>query len=468
MRSGFRGVCGGGGLLSTNASILRGVAWTAGTYSFSIIIRFGSNVVLARLLSPELFGALLIINTIRQGIELSSDIGLPQNVVQNKAGNTPAFYNTVWTIQIIRGVAVGAILFLCAGPIAQFYLIPRTSMDISAAILAVSGLASTSIFLLHRNMQLAKLNLFELAQDAVGATILIVVALFHPTIEALLIGVLLTQTIRVISSHFLRPEKNRLVFDVQYALEVVTFGRWIFLASILSFLCANFDRLYIGRVAPLAVVGIYGIARTLADVPGMLAARIGYSVVFPVVSSAQMVPRDELRTRLSAIRFRLLLLAAVGISFGISIADGAVRLIYDARYHDAAWMLPLMLLGVWISMLCVVNEYAMLGFGKPSYNVVGNGLKLAVYFIVIPLSFRSFGMLGAIVAISSADVVRYLAIACGSHRQRFSFFGQDLIASLVFIGLVILMCWSRSLLGFGTPFDGVPAAAPFVVGGELP
>ncbi len=95
--------------MNSNASVVRGVAWTTGTYAFSVIIRFGSNVILARLLSPELFGILLIINTVRQGIELSSDVGLAQNVVQNSVGNTPAFYNTVWVMHgMLRRVFLAA------------------------------------------------------------------------------------------------------------------------------------------------------------------------------------------------------------------------------------------------------------------------------------------------------------------------------------------------------------------------
>lgn len=445
--------------MNSNASVVRGVAWTTGTYAFSVIIRFGSNVILARLLSPELFGILLIINTVRQGIELGSDVGLAQNVVQNSVGNTPAFYNTVWVMQIARGLGIGAILLLCAGPIAALYSVPITPFEISAAILVVAGFASTSIFLLQRNMQLAKTNLFDLAQDAIAAVILIVAAIHSPTIESLLIGVLLAQVVRTVWSFFLTPVANRFEFHKGYAFEVLFFGRWIFLASMLSFLCASFDRLYIGKVAPLAIVGIYGIARSLADIPTSLAARIGYSVIFPTVSLAQKAPREEVRARLSSIRFKLLLVAAICVAGGVSVSDIAVKLIYDARYQDASWMLPLLLFGVWLAILCALNEYAMLGLGKPSYNVFGSGLKLAYYVTILPLAYRSLGILGAILAIAFSEIGRYLAIAVGQRRERFSFFWQDAAATIFFVVLVVTMSWLRSVAGLGTAFENVPLGA---------
>ena len=442
--------------MNANATVIRGVVWTVGTYALSIVLRFGSNVILSRLLNPELFGIMLIINTIRQGIELSSDVGFAQNVIQNKAGDRPVFFNTVWVMQIVRGFLLGALLFLCAAPIGHLYSVPATAFEISGAILLVSGLASTSIFLLHRNLQLAKLNLFDLAQDAFGAIIVIAAAVVSPTIESLLIATLGAQLIRTASSYFLTSDGNQFRFNKVYALEILTFGRWIFFSSILMFLCASFDRLYLGKVAPLAVVGVYGIARALADMPTFLAARVGYSVIFPIVSSAQNVARADVRAQLSGVRFKLLLVAAVGVAFGISIADFAITLIYDARYHDAAWMLPLLLFGVWLAILCAMNEYAMLGFGKPSYNVVGNGIKLAYYVTVLPLAYQNMGIFGAIVAIVFSEIGRYIVIGIGQRREQFSFLKQDAAATLVFIGLVIAMSWVRSLAGFGTAFDSVP------------
>ena len=439
-----------------NGTVVRGILWTVGTHVLSIVTRFGSNVLLSRLLNPEIFGMMLIINTVRQGVELSSDVGFAQNVIQNKRGDEPAFFNTVWVMQMVRGTLLCIILFFCAAPIGRLYAVPASAFELSAMILAVSGFASTSLFLLHRNLQLAKFNLFELALDVVSAVLVVSAAILSPTIEALVAATLVAQAVRTVSSYFLTKHGNRLQFVKAYALEVLTFGRWIFLSSILMFLCASFDRLYLGKVAALSVVGVYGIARTLADMPTFLAARIGYSVIFPVVSSAQAGERTDVRGRLSGIRFKLLLLAAAGVAFGISIADMAVELVYDVRYHDAGWMLAILLFGVWPAVLCSINEYALLGFGKPLYGVIGNGVKLAYYLIALPLAFGQLGILGAAIVIAMSDLGRYVVVAIGQRREQFSFFTQDAVATLIFLMLIAAMSWARSLAGFGSAFDRVP------------
>ena len=61
-------------------------------------------MILTRLLAPELFGIVTIISSVRNGIELISDVGLGQSIVYNKNSENPDFYNTAWTLQWIRGL----------------------------------------------------------------------------------------------------------------------------------------------------------------------------------------------------------------------------------------------------------------------------------------------------------------------------------------------------------------------------
>ena len=70
-----------------------------------------TNLALTRILVPELFGIMMIVNTVRTGIELLSDIGIAQSVIRSSRGEQPVFYNTAWTLQVARGAAL---FLLCA------------------------------------------------------------------------------------------------------------------------------------------------------------------------------------------------------------------------------------------------------------------------------------------------------------------------------------------------------------------
>jgi hypothetical protein len=54
------------------------------------------------------------------------------------------------------------------------------------------------------------------------------------------------------------------------------FGKWIFVSSMVFFLSTYIDRLYLGKVVPLELLGIYGIARSISDLTGNLVLRLGF------------------------------------------------------------------------------------------------------------------------------------------------------------------------------------------------
>ena len=80
----------------------RGALWTVGGFGAGQVIRFVSNIILTRLLVPQLFGLMAIVNTVRMGIELISDLGIGQNMIYSPNASDPEYYNTAWTLQIIR------------------------------------------------------------------------------------------------------------------------------------------------------------------------------------------------------------------------------------------------------------------------------------------------------------------------------------------------------------------------------
>lgn len=434
--------------------VMRGAVWTIGAYGVSVGLRFVSNVILSRLVMPEVFGIMLVINTLRSGIELLSDVGIGQNIIHNRNGEDKAFRDTAWTIQMLRGVLLFVIMFLAAAPLGQLYSLPASAIQFASITPAIVGAASVSIYVLQRRMQLVRLNLFDLSMDFIGAVLVVGLAFYSPTFWSLILAGVIGAAIRTCATYLLPHRRNWFAWQPHYASQILHFGKWIYLASLLAFLSASFDKLFLGQSIPLAMLGIYGIARNIADLPAALSARLGYSVVFPLVSREKDRPRAELRAHLLPMRLKLLFACAVCMAFGIAVADYAVRIIYDSRYHEATWMLPILLVGVWGAILCSVNEYALLGAGKPIYGAAANLAKLVSLAVGIPLGLHFHGLLGAIVVIALSDLARYFIILFGQYRERVSFFAQDVIFSVVMLGLLAALTVLRLQLGLGTAFDG--------------
>jgi O-antigen/teichoic acid export membrane protein len=320
-----------------------------------------------------------------------------------------------------------------------------------------TGLTSIGKSLLQKRLQIARLNLFDMIMAFISSAATVWFAYLSPTIWALVFGGLFGSAASMIGSYFLLPEiKQRFHLSKQYSRQILNFGKWIFVSSIVYFLSMYVDRLYLGKVVPLELLGVYGIARSISDLSGNLILRLGNVVLFPFVASHSQTPRAELRDRLAPIRARFLLLAAVGLSLFVASADFAIRILYDERYHAASWMLPLLIVGSWFSVLAYVNESLLLGLGKPSYSAVSNGAKLAFLVIGLPVMVKISGVLGGVMVVAVADLCRYIPILIGQRRERFSFGLQDLLLTAAVISIIGLLEWLRWVSGFGTSFDTLP------------
>jgi O-antigen/teichoic acid export membrane protein len=444
-------------------SLTSGVIWTVAGYGASQLSRLGAIVILTRLLAPELFGIMAIINSVRTGLDLLSDFGLGQNVVQNKNADDPEFWNTAWSLQLIRGAILFFVCLAASLPLAHFYdtTILMVAIPMSALYFLFSSLNSISIFLVQRRLQLRKLNTFETSIEFISALAQVVLAYFSPTLWALVLGGLTGTAARMIGSYFLLPGlRHRFLISRKYAWQIFGFGKWVFLSSIVYFFSMNFDRLYLGKAAPLAMLGIYGLARSLADPLGAIVTRLGGYIVFPAIAASASDPRDRLRARISSSRLKLLLVAALGLACVASVGDWVVEILYDDRYQAAGWMLPILIVGVWLSILCTLSESTLMGFGKPVYGAIANALKCGYVVIGLPLGYLHYGILGAVIVITTSDLCRYIPLLVGQVRERCSFVRQDLITTLILFGLIASFGAVRLSLGLGTSVHALVTALP--------
>ena len=439
--------------------LFKGSIWTIVAYVVGQTLRLATNVILARLLAPELFGIMLIVNSLRTGITLISDFGIGQNIIFNKNADQPDFYNTAWTLEIIRNVVLWLVCVAATPALAYFYQSPVLIwvLPLSTAALVLTGFSSASVYLLQKRMQIAKFNIYDMIVAFISSAAHILFAYISPTIWALVLGGLFTSAASSIGSYLLLPDlKQRFHISREFVREILGFGKWIFASSVVYFLSMNYDRLYLPKVIPLDLLGVYGVARSISELLGLLTMRLGNIVLFPFISSHSQASRPSLHGQLATIRAKFLLLVAFGISILAATADLVIKLFYDERYQAAGWMLPVLISGSWVSILASVNDSTLLGLGKPLYGAFANSAKFAFLVIGLPLGFMVNGILGVVVVFALGDLCRYVPIFIGQRHERFAFGMQDLLLTLIAFVLIGIWEWLRWIAGFGTSFDALP------------
>jgi O-antigen/teichoic acid export membrane protein len=154
---------------------IRAGFWTAGGYGASQVLRLGSSLILTRLLFPEAFGLMALAQVFMQGLQMFSDVGLGPAVVRDRRGDDPAFVNTAWTIQVIRGLALWGCTCLLAVPLARLFGEPMLTrlVPVAGITALIAGFNATSILTAMRHLRLGPVNLLELGSELVAISVMI-------------------------------------------------------------------------------------------------------------------------------------------------------------------------------------------------------------------------------------------------------------------------------------------------------
>jgi O-antigen/teichoic acid export membrane protein len=417
---------------------LQKLGWTTAAFAIVQPLRLLNNVVLARLLAPQLLGLMLIVNTIRTGIAILSDIGINQNIVSHPKGDTTDFVDTAWTLQVIRGLGLSIICFLSADLAARFFETPqlRLILPIAAMFFIFGGFDSTARSLLQKRMAIKRMSFFEVVDAIQSLIVHITLALITPTIWALILASMIGAGWSLVASFLMVPGiRHRFVINRYCALEMLHFGKWIFVSSLIWFVAVNFDRIFLAKTIPLALLGVFGIARTLSDTVTQLVLRGGSLLLFPMVASMQ-AGAWEVRQRLRRGRRLVLALAAIGLALFVATSDLIIGILYDARYREAGILLPILLVGVWFAILSTINESILLGLRKPAPAAIGNLAKLTVYAIGVPVAFQIYGIEGAVAFFSIGEAARYSILWLMGRFQHVGFLRDDVALTLLFFGAV--------------------------------
>lgn len=443
---------------SVNKLAIRGAIWTIAGYGASQILRFGSNLILTRLLVPELFGLMALVYVFITGLHLFSDLGIGLSVVQNKRGDERSFLNTAWTLQIIRGVVLWIACLGLAYPVSQIYREPMLLwlVPIVGSSTIISGFNSTSLYALNRHLDIRKIALFEFSGQLLGTIVMIVWAWFYPTVWALVAGNLVTTVYQLFLSHqFGKDKPNYLTWDKSAARELFSFGIWIFLTTAMTFFGEQADRLILGRLLGVEMLGIYIVALTFADLPRSVTVALSGKVIMPAISKIADLPRPEIRTKICRKRMPVLLVMAAGVTLIATFGDWIIELLYDERYQQAAWMLPVLALGVWPRLLCNTNEPALFSLGRPQYSAAANLARFLFTVVGIWVGHSLFGLPGAVIGVALNDLCYYLVANFGLWREGLSGIRQDILATGILICALTLLLGARSTLGLGLPIDSM-------------
>jgi O-antigen/teichoic acid export membrane protein len=438
--------------------VLRAGSWSFAGYGVSQAIRFGSNLIMTRLLVPEMFGVMAIATMIMYGLALFSDVGLRQNVVHSRRGGEAVFLNTAWSMQILRGLgmwvlalAVSLIVIAArnAGLVPPDSVYADPSLPYVIAILTgsavISGFESTKLSEASRSLALHRVTQIDMCSQVAGLSCMLAWVAVDRSIWALVAGNIAASTLRMVLSHAVLPGvANRWCWDDASFREIIHFGKWIFLSSILGFLVNSGDRLLLSGLLDAPALGVYVIAYLIFNSVEQVVSKIIAEVTFPALS--EVVRERPADLRRTYYRFHAPIASFAYFLSGLLMVSGQtlIGMLYDPRYGAAGWMLEVLAVALLTVPLHLATQ-SFMALGRPRILSGIIALRLTVLVVVTPTGFHMFGIVGALWGITLSYFACWLAATF--QRMKLGLFdaGREArVLPAVFLGMAA--AWLLNLL----------------------
>jgi O-antigen/teichoic acid export membrane protein len=359
------------------------------------LIDFGSLLILAQLLLPVDFGLIALSMTAVLLIEALTEVPLTQPILR-AADPTPDYYDTSFTLGVMRASVLAIVVIALAWPVGAFYEEPRLPLLIVVLTLApiMRSLISPRMADFARIYNMWPDMTINLMGKAGGFFIVLCVAVTTRSYWAIALGTISTPLIMTMMSYIKAPYRPRLSLARWHDFADIV--GWHSLNQLFSAISFQIDRILLGRTLSTDVLGRYAMASDLAGVPiqGVLSPLM---TPLTVAMTKATTPEQQQRAWVRMLNTLLCLMGA--ILLGIStLAGPIVQFLLGETWREAAPILALLTLTGFPSVVGFALGPLAITLYRPRLITQRTMIDVAVKVPLMLIGIAWFGLWGAIAA----------------------------------------------------------------------
>ena len=455
---------------SIYAHMLRGSMWAIATNWGQRVLGLVNTVILARLLAPEDFGLVTMAALVLGFLNMFSEVGTGLLLLRQPVA-TREHCDTAWTIGVLRGLVVGAVLAALAPLGAQYFNEQRIVPII--LILAINtvlvGTFNIGLVLIRKELDFFKDFLFFIISRAFMLIVTVGLALWLRSYWAIVFGNLIGTIFDIGLSYRIHPYRPR--FSLVKAKEYIDFALTTIPFFIAVYLTSRVDAFVVGRLAPAAKLGIYNLGAELAAMlTSDLANQLGRALQ---PSYAKLL--DDRKKLVEAYLNSVSALATISIAFGFglfAVSHDFVAVVLGSRWLDTIPLLEWLAVGG--SIRAIGNSMGggvLMLSGHERAATVLKWISLMVYTACSITGMLLGGVRGVAIALVIASLL-IIPISMSIVMKRYqlsissylSVLWRPLVAGIVMVLLVRLTHFSRiDIVAVRLFLDVVVGAAVFAL-----
>ena len=141
------------------------------------------------------------------------------------------------------------------------------------------------------------------------------------------------------------------------------------------------------------------------------------------------------------------------IAVAIAASDEVVLLLLDPRYRLAAFMLPVLLIGVWFKVLSSFADAMLMGCGRPGPGAFANSAKFVVLLVGLPLAIGHASLFVALFVLILAEAMRWAVLAPILQGERLATVADDLALTALLGVAAVTLKLAVGALGLALTFS---------------
>lgn len=407
------------------SKVFTGVIWASVQRFGTMIISFVTNIVLARLLTPDDFGTIGMLLLFLAIANTFVDSGFGSALIQKKDANQTDF-STVFFINLGLSVVVYAILFFGAPWVARFYDVDilRPLLRAQGLVLILHAFSIIQTAILRKKMDFRKLSICNLVGNIVGSIVGIGAALMGYGVWSLVIRTLVVGLVTSLLLWIIGNWKPLLVFSKQSFKELFGFGGFMLLSSLLATFANNVQTLIIGKMFQQGTLGHYTQAKQLRNIASDSISSVITQVLYPDFSNNQNDDK-ALSSRLNFSILTISFLTVAIMAICIVTAKPLILLLYGEKWLDCVPYFQLLCVGGCFVSLQDVNINLIAAKGKSKMLFFCNLCKIIVFCVLMVTGAKIGGIYGLLISMIIYALIAFLVFAAlSTHCLKCTIWGQ--------------------------------------------
>jgi len=261
-------------------------------HALSAMLLFARNILMARLVGVEDYGIAALFAMAMAVIEMGTDIGLQQFIVQADDGDDPEFQANLQGFHLLRAVCAALVVVACAHPFAAFMGVAEVAwaFQVLAVTRLALGLVHFDIYRLQRKLRYTPLLLSQGLSCFIGLAVVYPLALGFGDYRVMLYSLIAQTVTLALVSHLLSERAYRLQLEREMIRRMLVFGWPLLVNGLLMFFVLNGEKMAVGRELSTAALGVFAMGMTLTVTPGLILDRTIGNFFLPQVSAAKNDP----------------------------------------------------------------------------------------------------------------------------------------------------------------------------------